>query len=165
MKKKRIFGIVACGMATFLLSGSLARARGQQGGAAPAGPEARLRKAIDEGNALFLETRKRGDAAGFAALFADDGALLGAGGEIIAGRKNIEEAMAGVMKSARLTGGTITTVDVFSMGDLAYETGKYSFTVERAATAPRTVTGRYVEIWKRQPDGSWKMYRDIGLPD
>ena len=146
-------------MATFLAAAP------QSPSAAAPDAKTTLRRAIDAGNALFLETRKRGDAAGFAALFAEDGALLGAGGEIVSGRKNIEEAMAGSMKSVRLTGGSITTVDVFPMGDLAYETGKYSFTLERAASAPRTVTGKYVEIWKRQPDGSWKMYRDIGLPD
>ena len=73
--------------------------------------------------------------------------------------------MASSMKKTRVTDGTITTIDVFPMGDLAYETGRYSFTLAGEGKATRTVTGKYVEVWKRQPDGGWKMFRDIGLPD
>jgi ketosteroid isomerase-like protein len=59
----------------------------------------------------------------------------------------------------------ITTKDVFAMGDLAYETGSYSFTIVPEGKEARVVKGRYVEVWRKQMDGSWKMYRDIGLPE
>jgi ketosteroid isomerase-like protein len=26
-------------------------------------------------------------------------------------------------------------------------------------------TGRYLTVWKKQPDGSWKVVRDIGVQD
>ncbi len=148
---------LACGVAILLAGGALARGRQET--------KAELRRAIDEGNARFLETRKRGDAAGFARVFDEGGALLTSGGEIIEGRGKIEEAMTSSMKKTRVTDGTITTIDVFPMGDLAYETGKYTFTLAGEGKAARTVAGKYVEVWKRQPDGGWKMFRDIGLPD
>jgi|PersoiStandDraft_1058852.scaffolds.fasta_scaffold13305_2 ketosteroid isomerase-like protein len=59
----------------------------------------------------------------------------------------------------------ITTKAAFAMGDLAYETGSYTFTIVAEGKEARAVKGRYVEVWKKQTDGSWKMYRDIGLPD
>jgi uncharacterized protein (TIGR02246 family) len=124
-----------------------------------------VRKAVDAGNAGFLAAWKAGDAKAFAALFDEEGALLETGGTVVHGRDAIRRAMAETFEKIRMTEGTITTTDVFVMGDLAYETGRYRFAMKAPDKGPRTVSGRYVELWKRQADGSWRMYRDIGLPD
>lgn len=124
-----------------------------------------LRKSVEAGNARFLATRIAGDALGFAALFDEDGAFLEPGGTIVRGRPAVEKEIAASMRATKITDGKITTKDVFAMGDIAYETGGYSFTIAVPGKEPRVVTGKYTEVWKKQTDGSWKMYRDIGLPD
>ena len=53
-----------------------------------------------------------------------------------------------------------------SKDDLAYSQGTYS----TIATDPKTKklmteTGRYVEVYKKQSDGSWKIVEDINSPD
>ena len=53
-----------------------------------------------------------------------------------------------------------------SKDDLAYSQGTYS----TSATDPKTKkvmaeTGRYVEVYKKQADGSWKIVEDINSPD
>jgi ketosteroid isomerase-like protein len=55
-------------------------------------------------------------------------------------------------------------VDV-SKDDLAYSQGTYSVT----STDPKTKKvmaekGSYVEVYKKQPDGSWKVVEDINTP-
>jgi ketosteroid isomerase-like protein len=55
-----------------------------------------------------------------------------------------------------------TIVDLDGSGDVAYVHGIYEMDV----TPPgRTVamhdTGKYLEIWKKQADGTWKVMRDI----
>jgi len=125
--------------------------------------QAGVRRAVDAGNAAFVAAYKNGDARAFAAIFDDAGALLEKGGETIVGRAGIEKGMAKRFQTGRMEEGTITTTDIFVFGDLAYETGRYDFVFRKAVTEHRT--GRYVEVWKRQADGEWKMYRDIGLPD
>lgn len=53
-------------------------------------------------------------------------------------------------------------VDLEGSGDLAYVHGTYEMDV----TAPGTTVavhdkGKYLEIWKKQADGSWKVIRDM----
>ena len=58
---------------------------------------------------------------------------------------------------------TVTTVDLWLDGDVAYETGTYSYKYQEKGK-PVTEEGRYVTIWKRQSDGSWKIITDMGVP-
>jgi ketosteroid isomerase-like protein len=53
----------------------------------------------------------------------------------------------------------IQQLKVDGSGDLAYVLGESSF-VPAAGAAP--VRMRYIEVWKRQADGSWKVVHDIG---
>ena len=48
-------------------------------------------------------------------------------------------------------------VEVVGRGDLAFVRGKYSLTLVGLAAD----SGKYIEIWQRQADGSWKLARDI----
>lgn len=58
---------------------------------------------------------------------------------------------------------TVTTVNVWVDGEIAYETGKYKYEyIENGK--PGTDEGRYVTIWKRQKDGSWKLFMDMAVP-
>jgi ketosteroid isomerase-like protein len=52
-------------------------------------------------------------------------------------------------------------VDVDGHGELAYTRGTYSLTMQPAGAAPMSDTGKFVEVWRKQPDGSWKIKWDI----
>ncbi len=120
---------------------------------------------VDAGNAAFVRAWQTGDADLFASLFAQDGAMLRPGGGITIGRENIRSRMRDVFGRLRMTFGTITTADVFVIGDTAYETGAWNFTIGPAgSTTAEPDSGQYVEIWKRDRTGAWKMWRDIGVP-
>lgn len=45
-------------------------------------------------------------------------------------------------------------------GDMAYVVGRYHLEME-GPDGPMTDDGKYIEIWKRQPDGGWKIAFDI----
>ena len=98
------------------------------------------------------------------ALFTEDGSLLTRDGRIIKGPQQIMErqrvAMQSVSGDVKVT---VTTVDIWLEGDTAYETGKYSYKYQEKGQ-PVTEEGRYVTIWKRQKDGSWKLFMDMGVP-
>ena len=49
------------------------------------------------------------------------------------------------------------------MDDLAYETGKYTYTFTPPGKAETQTGGHYVTIWKRQADGGWKIMADMGV--
>jgi ketosteroid isomerase-like protein len=55
--------------------------------------------------------------------------------------------------------------DVGAAGDLGYTNGKYKVQFRDAKGKAVERTGRYLTVWKKQADGSWKVVRDIGVQD
>ena len=53
-----------------------------------------------------------------------------------------------------------TPAEQLVAGDMGYTWGHYQLHV-----GDKTRTGRYVTIWRRQADGSWKVVLDVGQPD
>lgn len=122
------------------------------------------RKAIDKGNAQWIEAWDKADASLIASLFANDGVLLGRNGKFFKGPEQIFERQKTVMeKAGKGVKCTVTTVDLWLDGDTAYETGTYSYQYQENGK-PVNEEGRYVTIWKRQSDGSWKIASDMGVP-
>ena len=125
---------------------------------------AEARKAIDKGNAQWIDAWDKADASFIASLFAKDGVLLSQSGELFKGPQPILEHMKPVLDGAgKGVKATVTTVNLWLDGDIAYETGKYSYAFQSKGQ-PVTEEGRYVTIWKRQGDGSWKIIMDMGVP-
>ena len=58
-----------------------------------------------------------------------------------------------------------TKVEVARSGDIAYTTGTYELTVNDASSKPINDRGKYVEVWKKQTDGKWKVAVDIWNSD
>jgi uncharacterized protein (TIGR02246 family) len=62
----------------------------------------------------------------------------------------------------------LTTTAVEGRGDLAYAVGKYrqTLTPKKAGAKPLpTEEGKYLEVLKKQADGSWKIVYDMWSPD
>jgi uncharacterized protein (TIGR02246 family) len=123
-----------------------------------------VRRAIDAGNAVWVEAWAKGDATMLPDTFTVDGRELVAGGKVFKGRKQILALMRDTMQKrggkAKLT---VTTTDVWLDGNTAYETGTavYEFTV---GGQPQTLERRYFTIWKRQSKrGAWKIYSNTGV--
>jgi uncharacterized protein (TIGR02246 family) len=58
-----------------------------------------------------------------------------------------------------------TKVEVAKSGDIAYMTGTYELTMNDASGKPINDRGKYVEVWKKQTDGKWKVVVDIWNSD
>jgi ketosteroid isomerase-like protein len=50
-------------------------------------------------------------------------------------------------------------------GDLGYTLGNWQSIRRDTAGRAQVITGKYVTIWRRQADGSWKVVFDGGNPD
>lgn len=123
-----------------------------------------VRKAIDKGNAQWIEAWDKADASLIASLFAADGVMLSRNGKFFKGTEQVSERMQKVLGGAgKGVKATVTTVDLWLDGDTAYETGTYSYKFQQNGK-PVNDEGRYVTIWKRQTDGSWKIASDMGVP-
>lgn len=137
-------------------------------GAGPATPRdpAAVRAAIEQNLARFSAAMMRADAAGVASLFTDDAVYMSSAKEgFVTGRAAIQALFAARFEAGRFLEVTIATASVQVEGDAAYELGTNRVTVRSGDAPPVTRTGRYLTVWKLQPDGAWRIHRDALVPD
>ena len=60
---------------------------------------------------------------------------------------------------------TATAVEVARSEDLAWEHGTYEFATTDKKGKTTTDKGKYLTVWKKQADGSWKVVADMDNPD
>lgn len=56
----------------------------------------------------------------------------------------------------------VTFTDISSGGDLGYNIGPWQFFATRTDSLP-VARGHFHSIWKKQPDGEWKVMVDVGI--
>jgi uncharacterized protein (TIGR02246 family) len=128
--------------------------------------DADVRAAIAAANAEFARALVAGDARAMAAVFTDDGEIIPAMQRgFVSGRAEIEAYNARRLEASRYLDAVITTVQLEVSGDLAWETGTSRVTIQQGKSAPVTVTGRYLAVWKREPDGRWRIRADLPIAD
>jgi uncharacterized protein (TIGR02246 family) len=94
------------------------------------------------------------------AFYAPDAVLLPPNHPIVEGRSNIQAFLQGLMDSG-LSSIRLETTRIASDGALAYGRGRYTLSLAPAAAAPVEDVGKYVVVYRRQPDGSWRAVADI----
>ncbi len=109
------------------------------------------REAIEKLNAEFVDAYNRGEIAEIATGYTEDSAVLAPNQPAVRGKQAIETLFKGMIEEI---GGTasIESVEVADAGDLAYQWATYSLEGREQSD-----TGKFVEIYNRQPDGSWKI--------
>ena len=120
-----------------------------------------IRGAIEAANQKWLAGMLAGDADGVIANYADDAMVMMPMTPTWSGRTAIELGMREMLAVTKVSEAKGTTLDVVADGDLAVETGTFTFTTTMKGAKPVTEHGRYLTVWKRQVDGSWKIFRDI----
>lgn len=126
---------------------------------------AQVTAAIDSANARWQAAVIAGNAAGFAAEFADDATFAVPMAPPARGLAAIERSTREWLAVVRVDSIALTRSDLQFAGDVVMETGSV-----RTATTPRhggasTVdVAHYLTIWQRQPDGRWKIVRDMTTP-
>lgn len=122
-------------------------------------------RAIDLGNAAYVDGYARADAPAIALLYDQNGVRLGPGGVVVRGRNAIEEGIRQFLAEVGAVKVVVKTVDLWVIDELAYETGIWSYTFTRTGQSEaQTIGGRYVTIWKKQKDGAWRIAADMGVP-
>ncbi len=99
--------------------------------------------------------------AGFAEWFAADGVALGNGAPPLIGRVAIARSANWSPQSYQLSW-TPTDAVMGPSGDMGYTWGHFEGHSKDANGNPVTTTGRYMTIWRKQPDGEWKVVLDAG---
>jgi ketosteroid isomerase-like protein len=99
--------------------------------------------------------------AGFASWFADDGVALGNGAAPLIGKVAIAKSANWSPNTYQLTW-TPTDGMMGPSGDMGYTWGHYEGHSKDANGNPVVTSGRYITMWRKEPDGSWKVVLDAG---
>jgi ketosteroid isomerase-like protein len=122
--------------------------------------EEKVRRAIENGNRTFGEGIRKGDAASVGALYTEDAMLMPPNFEMIIGRSNTQDFWGGAIKMG-VKDAVLTTVELTELGNLVHEVGNYALKIQPEGQAAFEDKGKYVVLWKKMPDGTLKLHRDI----
>jgi uncharacterized protein (TIGR02246 family) len=115
-----------------------------------------LRDAIAAGEKDFMATFSRGDAAGLAAFYTENGQVLPPNSDFVTGRQAIQAFWQGAMDMG-IKAVKLEIIEVEGHGDTAIGVGKYTLSGEAGQVLDR---GKYIVIFK-QVDGQWMLHRDM----
>ncbi len=107
----------------------------------------------------FSAAYVRGDAAAMAALYTTDAVIFPEQSEAIAGRRAIERYWT-AEPGRRITSHRITPARIQVDGRHAYDHGTFQVSGERDGVAWGPFRGKYVVVWRREPDG-WRIHLDM----
>jgi len=98
--------------------------------------------------------------------YSDDAVVMPPNIPTLTGKEPIRTLWKSMLGSPDFSGGwKATKVDVARSGDLAYVSGTYEFNEKDDSGKPMTDKGKYLEVWKKQADGSWKCVADMFSSD
>ncbi len=130
----------------------------------PAGRAALKAELVQTEADFCAMARDQGIPAAFAHFIAPDGVLFDADPQQYRGAAAVARRYGDSRPSGILTW-TPSFVDVAASGDLGYTWGRYEYRATGPDGQPRTATGYFLTIWKRQPDGTWRFVIDNGAAD
>jgi ketosteroid isomerase-like protein len=115
-------------------------------------------RVLTTATSVWMDAFNARDAVTIAGLSSDDGALLPPNGRAIIGRDAIYYYWKGLLTDST-TRVELVNVETVVEGDLGYKAGRYDLVDN--STGSSVDQGKYMQIWKRSPQGYWELHRDM----
>ncbi|MBI1941234.1 MAG: SgcJ/EcaC family oxidoreductase [Acidobacteria bacterium] len=130
----------------------------------PAPPDTRVADAatLRDLDAQWSKATAAKDVEGFVGFFADDGMLFPPSTPKVTEKDGIRKwATEMITNPGFAVGWQVTKAEAARSSDLGYTMGTYELTVHDPKGKPVTDRGKYITVWKKQADGTWKVAADI----
>jgi ketosteroid isomerase-like protein len=125
-----------------------------------------VRRTIDSTMAhAGAELRRTGDMEILWALYADDTIFMWDNQRMWRGKAEARREAPKALGDLSFKDAKETVEDVIVCGDLAVEVGTFEHTLQRKSGEVITNRGKNLKAWRRQPDGSWRIVRNLGNDD
>jgi len=122
-------------------------------------------QAIRDADTKWSQAAIAKDVDAVAAFYTDDAKVLPPDAPLITGHTGIRAMWADLIRNSDRISWTAVTVEVASSGDLGYVVGTYELDTKDAEGKPAVEIGKMVEVFRKQPDGSWKACVDMFSAD
>jgi ketosteroid isomerase-like protein len=109
----------------------------------------------------FTAAVLKGDSTGIAATYSDDAIFMPPNMKVARGRAAITSSFGGMIAVEKATAFSLSSQDLIVSGDYGIQTGSYDLTVQLKTGKSMHDVGKFLAVYQRQPDGSYKMIRDI----
>ena len=127
------------------------------------GPTAQpsARAAVDAAMKTYIAALKANDAKAAAAHWEDAGVYVNTGIPTKRGRAEIEAMAVSAYESGRVDY-SLTVDNIEAGSDMASLLGSYTAILHAPGAAAQKLGGRFLFVFRRQADGSWKISRGVG---
>jgi uncharacterized protein (TIGR02246 family) len=127
----------------------------------PQNAEGDVTKAAESIWKEYAASLNAGDIDRWVALWTDDGVQMPPDEPPVVGKEKIRARNGAGLQKFKFDM-SITNQEIQTAGDLAYARGTYKATLTpKQGGTSIPIDGKYMTILTRQPDGSWKIHRDI----
>ena len=115
-------------------------------------------QAIKDLEAKWAAAANTGDIESIMSLLTDDVIMLSANEPIKEGKEAVRAAILADLEESALENTKVMVVEVRLAGDWAYARGTWGGTnIPKAGGESSQFVGKWIDIFERQPDGSWKV--------
>ena len=161
-----VCGLTILSMAFSACSQASNETPGASANASPsASDQTEARRQIEAAAMEIWRAVARGDSAAILADYADDALILGSGAPMLQGKPAIAAFLQGLFGGNTLRDVKGHVTDIMISGDLAVETGTYAMTIIPKNGNAVADKGKYIHVWKKSVDGSWKVVRYVPNSD
>ena len=120
-----------------------------------------FRRTVEETWVKYSNSLVNGDPELFLSLHAEDVVKMAPEAPAAVGSQALETSIRGGFKAVSYEEFSIKLEEVEAFGDLGFARGTYTFTATVRANGKKIeYDGKYLTVFKKQADGSWKIYRD-----
>ena len=123
-------------------------------------PRAAEEATIRELDAQWSKTAGTHDLDATVAFYSDDAVLLPPNAPVATTKPAIRAVWADLASPNASISWQVNRVEVAKSGDLAYSTGTYDFATKDPQGKLITDKGKFMEVWKKQPNDKWKAVAD-----
>lgn len=127
----------------------------------PKSQEEMKQELLDTDRAFAAYSVEHGAAEAFRQFLAENALELSANANPVSGRDNIYQQMLKAGDGYELKWEP-QDGEVALGGDMGWTWGLYTLRYQTSAGENRVNYGKYLNIWKRQPDGAWRVVVDMG---
>jgi ketosteroid isomerase-like protein len=116
---------------------------------------------IRDAESARMKAASAKDLEAFVAFYSDDASILSPNEPIITGKQPIKDGLKPMLADPQFTLTLLPTkVEVSKSGDLAFTQGPYKMTFSDVRGNKFEDEGKYLTVWRKLPDGTWKIVED-----